>query len=175
MTIDAVKAGLLLFAAAIIQVSIMQSITVFGAAPNLLLVTLLSIALLRGALFGAVCGFFAGLVLDTATLGTLGLTSLLLTVGAYWIGRYGETTGRDRAHAPYVSVAVVTVLYALGALGLHFMLGDAVSARVVLVDALVPGLIFNLLLTAPVYAVTRRLLPPRDWSAERSGEVSLLG
>ena len=153
----------------------MPSISILGAVPNLLLVTLLSIALLRGAVFGALCGFFAGLLIDTATLGTLGLTSLLLTVGAYWIGRYGETTGRDRFHAPYVSVAVVTVLYALGALGLHFMLGDPVSARVVLVDALIPSLIFNLLLTAPVYALARRLLPPRDWSAERSGEVSLLG
>jgi rod shape-determining protein MreD len=175
MTFDALKAGLLLFVAAVLQASIMPSISLLGAAPNLLLVTLLSIALLRGAVFGAVCGFVAGLMLDTATLGTLGLTSLLLTIGAYWIGRYGETTGRDRFHAPYVSVAVVSVLYALGALALHFMLGDPVSARVVLVDALVPGLIFNLLLTAPVYALARRLLPPRDWSAERSGEVSLLG
>lgn len=175
MTVDALKAGFLLFVAAVLQASIMPSISLLGGAPNLLLVTLLSIALLRGAVFGAVCGFVAGLLLDTATLGTLGLTSLLLTVGAYWIGRYGETTGRDRFHAPYVSVAVVTVLYALGALALHFMLGDPVSARVVLVDALVPGLVFNLLLTAPVYALARRLLPPRDWSAERSGEVSLLG
>ena len=175
MTLDAVKAGVLLLVAAVLQASIMPSISILGAVPNLLLVTLLSIALLRGAVFGALCGFFAGLLIDTATLGTLGLTSLLLTVGAYWIGRYGETTGRDRFHAPYVSVAVVTVLYALGALGLHFMLGDPVSARVVLVDALIPGLIFNLLLTAPVYALARRLLPPRDWSAERSGEVSLLG
>ena len=175
MTLDALKAGLLLFVAAVLQASIMPSISLLGGAPNLLLVTLLSIALLRGAVFGAVCGFVAGLFFDTATLGTLGLTSLLLTVGAYWIGRYGETTGRNRFHAPYVSVAVVTVLYALGALALHFMLGDPVSARVVLVDALVPGLIFNLLLTAPVYALARRLLPPRDWSAERSGEVSLLG
>ena len=175
MTFDALKAGALLFLAAVLQASIMPSISVLGGTPNLLLVTLLSIALLRGAVFGALCGFFAGLVFDTATLGTLGLSSLLLTVGAYWIGRYGETTGRDRFHAPYVSVAVVTVLYALGASALHFMLGDPVSARGVFVDALIPGLIFNLILTAPVYALSRRLLPPRDWSAERSGEVTLLG
>ena len=80
-----------------------------------MLVALLSIALLRGSVFGAVAGFGTGLLLDTATLGTLGFTSLLLTLAGFWIGRYGETTARDRFHAPYVSVAVVTVLYSFGA------------------------------------------------------------
>jgi len=36
--------------------------------PDLLLVTLVAVALLRGALLGAVGGFFAGLLVDTATL-----------------------------------------------------------------------------------------------------------
>ena len=76
-----------------------------------MLVTLVSVALLRGTIFGAVAGFGAGLVVDTATLQTLGVSSLLLTIAGYWIGRYGETTGRDRTHAPFVSVAVVTILY----------------------------------------------------------------
>jgi len=170
---DAVKAAALLFVAAVIQVSLLSSIEVAGAVPDLLLVTLLSVALLRGSLFGAICGFAAGLVLDTAQLQTLGVTSLLYTVGAYWIGRYGETTGRDRGHAPFVSVGIVTVLYAIGALLLHYLLGQGGSARAVLVDGILPSLAFNLVLTAPVYALVRRLLRP----AERleAQEVRLLG
>ena len=170
---DAAKAGVLLFVAAILQVAILDRIRVFHATPDLLLVTLVAVSLLRGSLFGAAGGFFAGLVVDTADLGTLGLTSLLLTVGGYWIGRYGETTGRDRGHAPFLSVAVVTVLMAVGQLVLHFMLGDHVSARLVLLDALAPGIVLNLLLTAPVYAVCRRLFRPPAWSD--LGEVRLLG
>jgi hypothetical protein len=54
------------------------------------------------------------------------------------------------------------------------MLGDPVSGRTVLVDALPPGLLLNLLLTAPVYAIVRRLLPPIS-QQERSTEVTLLG
>ena len=173
MTADAVKAAALLFVAAVIQVSLLSSIEVAGAVPDLLLVALLSVALLRGSLFGAICGFAAGLVLDTAQLQTLGVTSLLYTVGAYWIGRYGETTGRDRGHAPFVSVGIVTVLYAIGALLLHYLLGQGGSARAVLVDGILPSLVFNLVLTAPVYALVRRLLRP----AERleAQEVRLLG
>ena len=98
----------------------------------------------------------------------------MLTVGGYWIGRYGETTGRDRTHAPFVSVAVVTVLYAVGVLVLHFLLGDPVSARRILVESLVPTIALNLILTAPVYWLVTKLLPPLDWR-ERAGEVRLLG
>jgi len=71
---------------------------------------------------------FAGLLVDTATLGKLGLTSLVLTIAGYWIGRYGETTGRDRFHAPFLSVAVTTVLYSFGLLIVHFVLGERAPA-----------------------------------------------
>src|SRR4029077_11161195 len=118
---------------------------------SIVLVVLLAIALLRGSVFGAVAGFGAGLLLDVATLGTLGVTSLLMTVAGFWIGRYGETTARDRFHAPYVSVAVVTALYSFGQLFLPFVLGEPAPANEV-VRALPLGLVINLLLTLPVYA-----------------------
>ena len=121
------KATVLLFFAVVVQVTIFGTIGVLGGSPDLVLVILVAIALLNGAVFGAISGFWAGLLLDVSLLGTLGFTSLLLTLAGFWVGRYGETTGRGRAHAPLVSVAVVTMLYAIGSLILHFMLGDPVS------------------------------------------------
>jgi rod shape-determining protein MreD len=174
MVADAVKAGAMLFVAALVQVTVLNRIEILGGTPDLLLLTLVGVSLLRGSVFGAAGGFGAGLVVDTADLGTLGLTSLVLTVAGYWIGRYGETTGRDRGHAPFVSVAVVTVLASFGELVLHFMIGDHVSARLVLVDALFPSILLNLALTAPVYALCRRVLRPLEWS-ELATEVRLLG
>ena len=172
MIADAAKAAGVLFVAAIVQVTLLSQIDVFHGAPDLVLVTLVSIALLRGTIFGAIAGFAVGFVVDTATLQTLGVTSLLLTIAGYWIGRYGETTGRDRTHAPFVSVAVVTFLYSLGALILHYMLGDAVSASRVLLDAFPFELIFNLILTLPVYALCRRLFRRAPTGLE---EVQLIG
>ena len=172
--VDGLKAAALLFVAAILQVSIFTQVHILSGVPDLLLVTLVAVALLRGALFGAVGGFFAGLLVDTATLGKLGLTSLVLTIAGYWIGRYGETTGRDRSHAPFLSVAVVTVAVSIGQLVLHFMIGDHVSARLVLLDALAPAIALNLLLTPPLFALCRRLFRPSGWG-ELSTEVRLLG
>lgn len=171
--LDGVKAAVLLFVAAIAQVSIFSQVHVFGAVPDFLLVSLVALALLRGSVPGAVGGFFAGLVVDTASLGTLGLTALVLTVAGYWIGRYGETTGRDRAHAPFLSVAVVTVLYDVGLLVVHFVLGETAPAGTV-VRSLVPAIVLNLILTGPLYALARRLLRPSE-PEELSAEVQLLG
>jgi len=167
------KAAVLLFLAVLVQVSILGGYSPLGGSPDLLLVVLLSIALLRGSVFGAVAGFGAGFLVDVANLGTLGFTSLLLTVAGFWIGRYGETTAHDRFHAPYLSVLVVTMLYAFGALALRFVLGDAVPAHAV-VEALPAEVLWNLLLTWPVYGLVRRLFPPADVS-DRAYEVRLLG
>jgi rod shape-determining protein MreD len=170
---DGVKIAVLLFVAAIAQVSIFSQVHVFGAVPDLLLVTLVGVALLRGSVAGAVGGFFAGLIIDTATLGALGLTSLVLTLAGFWIGRYGETTGRDRGHAPYLSIAVVTVLYDVGLLVVHFVLGESAPAGAV-VRSLLPAIVLNLIVTRPVYALVRRLLRTLE-RAELSAEVQLLG
>jgi rod shape-determining protein MreD len=159
--IDGVKVAVLVFLAAILEVSVFSDVRILGGEPDVLLVTIVAVALLRGSVVGACAGFFAGLVVDTATLETLGVTSLLLTLLGYWVGRYGETTGRDRTHAPFLSVAVVTFLYALGGLALRFVLDEPAPARHVLLETLFQSIALNLILTWPVYWVVRRLLPPR--------------
>jgi rod shape-determining protein MreD len=171
VTLQAAKAGALFFLAAVLQVTIVSSIGILGGSPDLVLVALVAIALTQGSIFGAFAGFWAGLLLDVATLGTLGFTSLLLTLAGFWIGRYGETTGRDRAHAPLLSVAVVTVLYAVGSVVLHFMLRDPAPARVALVDVLPASVALNLLLAFPVFSLVRRLFAPPD----RRPEVEFVG
>ena len=169
---DGLKAALVLFVASLFQLAVLTEYRPFRTS-SIVLVALLSIALLRGSVFGAVAGFGTGLLLDTATLGTLGVTSLLLTVGGFWIGRYGETTARDRFHAPFVSVAVVTVLYAFGQLGAAVRARSAGArghrrARAPARAAAQPDP------DLPVYALIRRLFPPLELG-DRVREVRLLG
>jgi rod shape-determining protein MreD len=168
------KVAAAVFAAAILQSSILGAIDIGGGRPDLLLVVVVAVALTGGTTAGAVAGFFGGLVFDLATFEILGVTSLLLTLAGYWIGRYGETTGRGRQHAPLVSVLVMTVAYALGAYVLHTVLGETVSARVALLDALLPAVVGNLLLAVPVYALVARL-HRRQERTDGLREVRLLG
>jgi rod shape-determining protein MreD len=156
VALDVLKAAVVFFVAVVAQVAVVSAFELGGGTADLVLVSLTAVALLRGSIFGALAGFYAGFLLDTANIETLGFSSLLLTLIGYWIGRYGETTGRDRAHAPLLAIAIVTVLYALGSLALNYLLGEPVTARDGL-NALPVQIILNLLLTIPVYALCRRL------------------
>ena len=157
--LDAVKAGALLLVAAPLQVSVVSSFEVAEGQPDLVLVLVVAVALLRGPVFGACGGFWAGLALDVASLGTLGLTSFFLTLAGYWAGRLGQVMSKTSAHTPVLTVALATLGVALASLILKFMLGTPVSPSEFFVPVLLPTLALNLLLAYPVYALCRRLLP----------------
>ena len=168
----ATKIALIVFVVAIMQVSAFSAISIGGAGPDVLLVTLVAIALLRGSITGAVAGFLAGLIVDVTTLGTLGLTSLLLTLAGYWAGRYGETTGRGRPHAPLVATVAATLFVEVGGYVLDSLLGGAVDMRSVLL-AVPAAVIWNALLAYPVFGLVRRLVGATE-RVERAREVELL-
>jgi rod shape-determining protein MreD len=170
---DVLKAFAFLFVAVLVQVSVLDVYQPFGGSADLVLVALIAISLLRGSIFGAVAGFCAGYLIDTANLGILGFTSLLLTLAGFWTGRYGETTARDRFHAPYTSVAVISLLYGIGTLALDFVLGQPAPAGPYL-SGLPATILLNLILTWPVYTFARKLFPPVEM-ADRVHEVRLLG
>jgi rod shape-determining protein MreD len=173
--VTAVQGGriaLVVFVVAILQVSAFSSISLGGAPPDVLVVTLVAIALLRGAVAGAVTGFVAGLIVDVTTLGTLGATSLLLTLAGFWVGRYGETTGRDRVHAPLVATVAATVFVEIGGYALDSLLGGPVSMRTALL-VLPAAVIWNALLSYPIFALVRRLVGTTQ-RVDRGREVELL-
>ena len=170
---DHLAVAAIVFVAALLQVTLVSSLDVLGGTADVLLLALLALALLRGSVTGAAAGFAGGLLVDVMTLDTLGVTALLYALAGYWVGRYGETTGRDRAHAPLLAVLVVTVAVAVAGFSLHFLLGEDVSARRALFETLLPGLALNLLLGAPVYAACRAVLVRA--APQRAAEVRLLG
>ncbi len=170
---DALKIAALVFVAGVLQASVFAGADLLGGTPDVLLLALLGIALQRGAVAGAAAGFLGGLLLDVATLESLGVTSLLLTLVGYWAGRFGEATRRDSRYVPPAAILAATVFVALGGYTLHYMLGADILAERAL-TALLPGLGLNLIAGVSVLALCRGLLRPHERS-ERAGEVQLLG
>ena len=69
--------------------------------------------------------------------------------------------------------AVITFLYSFGLLLVHFVLGERAPAGAI-ARGLLPAIAMNLILTAPVYTVVRRLLRPLE-RGDYATEVQLLG
>ncbi len=169
----ATRAAAVVFVAALFQAAIFSSFSVFGGAPDVLLVAVISLGLLRGSVPGAVLGFAGGVVIDLLTLETLGLTSLVLTLAGFWAGRYAETTARGRWLPLFTAVGVMTVLTTFFTFALHYMLGDDVVARHALFTALWPAVLLNLAIAAPVHALVRSIVGERT-VFQPSGEVELV-
>ncbi|MFO7571435.1 MAG: rod shape-determining protein MreD [Gaiellaceae bacterium] len=159
------RASAVVFAAAMLQVVIVSSLTIGRGAPDLLLVTVVSLGLLRGATVGAFAGFGGGFIVDVVTLDTLGVSSLVLTLAGFWAGRYGETTAHGRRLPPLVAVGSITVLAAAFAVVLRFLLGEEVVAQHALVTTLVPTLLLNLAIALPVFACVRAIVHVRSGSS----------
>ncbi len=168
----ALRAAPLVFLAAVLQVGAIAGSRVLGAEPDLLLVTVVVVALAAGSIPGAVAGFAGGLLVDVMTLDTLGTTSIVLTVAGYWAGRYGETTGRGRPYAAPLAAFALTILATSADVALHFLLDEPVSAHTALVTV-IPSAIVNAVLALGLHRVCRRFLTPPD-RLGRAREVGLV-
>jgi rod shape-determining protein MreD len=167
----ALRIAPLVFVAAIVQVTVLGGARLFWAEPDLLLVTIVCVALAAGSIPGAAAGFVGGLLVDVMTLGTLGITSIVLTLAGYWAGRYGETTGRGRRYAAPLAAFAISILAGFGAVALHFLLGEPVAARDALVTA-VPSAFLAAVLALGVSRITGWIFePPRGLERPRQVEL----
>ncbi len=157
---DGLKTGGLVTLAMLLQIMFVSEVEVASGHPDLVLVTLVVAALLRGPLVGAAAGFWAGFLVDLAAFETLGLTSLLLTLAGYGAGRLGQVMSKSSPHPPLIAVGVATIGVLLGSTFLHFVLGLTVDASTLLGRVLLPTLALNLLLAWPLHRLVRRLFPP---------------
>ena len=171
---DIVKAVLLLTLVATAQIAIVNSFPLVDGHADIVLLCLVGLALLRGPIFGACAGFYAGLILDVGSLGTLGLSSLLLTIAGYWAGRFGDATSNEKNQAARILIAVgaLTIGVEIGSVIVHLLLGNqTVSVGQTIVRVLLPTLALNLILAMPAYALCKRLFPP---AARREREVAVV-
>jgi rod shape-determining protein MreD len=166
---DALKIAVAVFVLAVVQLSAMPQLVPGPAGPDLLLVLVVMVALLRGAEAAALAGFCAGLLLDAMLVGRLGLSSLLYIGAGLWVAYRVEpgdqvvptvpSPPRPSAQIAYVVAAAVLVQVATAAA--HVLLGDSYPVRYELTSVIVPTIIDTALAALVLVPLLRRLLPYR--------------
>jgi rod shape-determining protein MreD len=156
----AIRLALILFVAVLLQISFFSYLSFFGSIPDLTPVVVASLGLLGGAVVGAVAGFCAGMVVDSALLQTLGVSSLALLAIGYMAGRYREGYEFSNSLAPPLIVGGLTLAYAAIFAALQIMLGVSTPVSLVILrDVVVKGLL-GFLLALAIYPLVRRIVRP---------------
>ncbi|MFC8274037.1 rod shape-determining protein MreD [Streptomyces sp. NPDC057271] len=164
----------LVVVALVIQVSILARLQLPGAVPDLVLLTVLGLALVYGPVSGSLIGFGAGLLSDLAPPAdhAAGRYALVLCVIGYLAGLARPDNGKLKSATGPMAVVVAaalgsTLLYA----GVGALVGDTAARHVGLGFLLLTAAIYDLLLapfTVPlIMALARRA--ENDPLADTSG------
>jgi rod shape-determining protein MreD len=171
----------LVVVAMVIQVSVLARLHLPGAVPDLLLLTVLGLAMVYGHVTGALIGFGAGLLADLAPPAdhAAGRYALVLCVIGYLAGLAKPENGRLKSASGPMAVVVAaalgsTLLYA----GVGALVGDTAARHVGIGSLLFTAALYDLLL-APfvvpgVMALARRADndPLAETNAAKSADIS---
>ncbi|MEU6085448.1 rod shape-determining protein MreD [Streptomyces sp. NPDC047085] len=154
----------LVVVALVVQVSVLARLHLPGAVPDLLLLTVLGLAMVYGHVGGALVGFGAGLLADLAPPAdhAAGRYALVLSVIGYFAGLIKPENGRLKSATGPMAVVVAaavgsTLLYA----GVGALVGDTAARHVGLTGLLFSAALYDLLL-APF------VVPGVMWLARRA-------
>ncbi|CAM5494986.1 Rod shape-determining protein MreD OS=Streptomyces alboniger OX=132473 GN=mreD PE=3 SV=1 [Streptomyces alboniger] len=139
----------LVVVALVIQVSVLARLQLPGAVPDLVLLTVLGLALVYGHVGGALVGFGAGLLADLAPPAdhAVGRYALVLCVIGYLAGLAKPENGRLRSvSGPLVVVFAAAVGSTLLYAGVGSLVGDTAARHVGLVGLLFTAALYDLLL-----------------------------
>jgi rod shape-determining protein MreD len=151
---------LILVLGVLVQVSFFSYLSFFGSTPDVIPVIVGALGLLGGGVVGAVGGFFAGLLLDSVLMQTLGTACLALLTAGYLAGRYREGFEISNSLVPALIIGGVTVIATALFSALQLMLGVSTPVSLLVLREIVVKGLLALLLALPVYPLIRRILRP---------------
>jgi rod shape-determining protein MreD len=166
--LDTIKIVLATFVLCVLQLSAMPQLTPGMAAPDLVIVLVIGVAMFRGLEAAVITGFGAGLLLDAMQAERLGLSSLLYMAAGLWVARRVEQKDEVIPTRPAIPQPPVQFLYVVAGavivqVGLafgHALLGDSYPVRYLFSNTVVPTLVATALAALLLLPLVRRLLPP---------------
>jgi rod shape-determining protein MreD len=170
--------------ALVVQVCVLARLQLPGAVPDLMLLTVLGLAITYGHVGGALVGFGAGLLADLAPPAdhAAGRYALVLCVIGYLAGLAKPDSGQLRsATGPMVVVVAAAIGATLLYAGVGALVGDTAASHVGLGKLLFTAAVYDLLLapfTVPwIMALARKLDndPLTEDTAGGYGAISRIG
>jgi len=144
--------------AVLVQVCVMPFLTVAQGMPDFLVCAVVSVALFRGALVGAVVGACAGMAVELlAPVGTLGALALLYLAVGYGVGRFCDREGAQEVLPVVLFCVIGECVVQVGQIAMQVLLARPLIAGDVVREVLA-ALILTALIALPIHVIVRTVL-----------------
>jgi rod shape-determining protein MreD len=153
IAIEVLRLTALMFVAVLLQTMVAPNVRILGANPDFVLIMVVCVALLRGAEIGALFGFIAGGLVAVVLFEPAGISSFVLVVVGYMAGRFAETADLSPGVAPLVTVLAASLIGETIYSVAQFLLDRQAPFYFVTTRVIVPVVVLDTLLAAPVYLV----------------------
>ena len=148
----------------VMQTSLLPLIAFHGASADFLLLFAVSFGFIRGMRLGVLAGFLAGLLQDLLSGTFLGMNTLTKMLAGLIAGALSDRVFKEQMFLPVVSSVVAAVAsYFILAL-LMLLLGYRFNLIENAQYMLVPFILYQLVFSYPVHAITRRV---NEWTREK--------
>lgn len=141
----------------VIQSTLLQYVRIYNVKPNLLLVFVVSVALLRGNVEGSVVGFFAGFSLDMLFGKLLGFYALLGLYLGLAVGSVNKRLYRENYLVVIFFTFLSTVLYEGTVYLLNSIMDRGMDLIYPLTRYILPEAAFNCAVSVFIYALVIRM------------------
>ncbi len=149
------RLAVVLLVATLLQTALAPHLRLLGAYPDFALIVVVCVALVKGSEAGAVFGFLTGIISAIALMEPFGLSAFVFVLVGFLAGRYAETADLPAGVAPLLSVFVATLVASVLSAMAQFLLAREVPLDFFLWRVLLPSLVLNTLLAAPIYLLVR--------------------
>jgi rod shape-determining protein MreD len=174
-------------ATVVVQLTVASQVGLFGAELNIVPVTVAACGFFAGPVGGAAAGFASGVFLDFLSGATAGVSSLVLTLLGFAVGRWRELRDPGNTLVALPLGAAAVFAYGAGFTAVSFLLdpGDVARVSWLLARDLVAGALLGAAAGLPLFALVRKVLRPvlavdplerrRRREIRRTGPVGLRG
>ena len=148
---------IILFIIPAIQFSLSRYFTISGLAPNLILITIVFMGLMRGPIMGEVIGFSMGLFWDSLSVGLFGSHAFIFTTVGYLCGKLNKKWDEENISTQAFLVFASSVFYWGCLYVLYYTFGTGIYQfeinKIVIIQPF-----YNVLVTPLIFFIGRILL-----------------
>lgn len=162
-------AVLLIILNIVLQGSLRMYVSINNIAPNLLLITTVSIALLRGKYVGGACGFVIGILQDIFYGSVLGFYGLIYMYLGFFAGYLYRTIYKESVLIPTLVISICDLVFGLYVYIFTFLLRGKLNMGYYIKNIIIPEVVYTALIAVLVYKfyhyVNNKILTPNEKEA----------